>query len=165
MLGTEIENISLDFCCNRKATRAADIGRNYMGLYCNNFRQKLGRLPLPLEGYLDDTYFRTTNEGLSHPEYFLIKGFLPKAPTKELGAGPYSTIKIPVCSGGLPKCTQKAYILDQVNIRDIFWVQDGCKQVLLYICTFYTSKIQVRGFGAQSTSAICLKRARSTALP
>ena len=100
MLGTEIENISLDFCCNKKATRAADIGRNYVGLYCKNFRQKLGRLPLPLEGYLDNTYFRTTNEGLPHPEYFLIKGFLPKAPTKELGAGPYSTLKIPVCSRG-----------------------------------------------------------------
>ena len=25
----------IEMCCNKKATRAADIGRNYMGLYCN----------------------------------------------------------------------------------------------------------------------------------
>ena len=70
MLGTEIENISLDFCCNKKATRAADIGRNYVGLYCKNFHQKLGRLPLPLEGYLDNTYFRTTTPILIISAFF-----------------------------------------------------------------------------------------------
>ena len=44
------------------------------------------------------TYLKATNKRFSHPEYFLIRGSFPKVPAKELGAGPYSTPKIPVFS-------------------------------------------------------------------
>ena len=65
-ISTELENISLDSA------------------------NKLGCLLLPLEVYLDNTRFGTTNKGLSHLQHILNKVLCLKHPLKSCSLGPRS---------------------------------------------------------------------------
>ena len=60
---------------------------------CTELENSARLLPLPLEGYLDNTRFGATIEGLPHSEYVPNRGSLLKAPAEMLGSGPYITLK------------------------------------------------------------------------